>query len=197
MMLKKTAVSLALGLGLVASASAAVYDAFPNGTAIGTPFAADQEFNYIATVGAGSFSDVWKFSISEILYSVGAVDTLSLTLGRKTYDISSLEVKLYQGAYSASYDFVHTAALATLTTTKITDPVTLVAHLEAQGQGQYPAVGDYFYTVKGVADGNSGGKYQIGVFTTPVPEPETYAMLLAGLGLMGTIARRRSKAKAS
>jgi hypothetical protein len=25
-----------------------------------------------------------------------------------------------------------------------------------------------------------------------VPEPETYALLLAGLGLMGTIARRRS-----
>lgn len=28
----------------------------------------------------------------------------------------------------------------------------------------------------------------------PVPEPETYAMLLAGLGLMGAIARRRKKA---
>ncbi len=28
----------------------------------------------------------------------------------------------------------------------------------------------------------------------PVPEPETYAMLLAGLGLMGAIARRRSTA---
>jgi hypothetical protein len=27
--------------------------------------------------------------------------------------------------------------------------------------------------------------------TTPVPEPETYAMLLAGLGLIGAIARRR------
>jgi len=26
---------------------------------------------------------------------------------------------------------------------------------------------------------------------TPVPEPETYAMLLAGLGLMGFVARRR------
>jgi hypothetical protein len=26
-----------------------------------------------------------------------------------------------------------------------------------------------------------------------VPEPETYAMLLAGLGIVGTIARRRSK----
>ena len=29
--------------------------------------------------------------------------------------------------------------------------------------------------------------------TSPVPEPETYAMLLAGLGLMGAVARRRSK----
>lgn len=30
--------------------------------------------------------------------------------------------------------------------------------------------------------------------TAPVPEPETYAMLLAGLGLMATIARRRRQA---
>lgn len=32
--------------------------------------------------------------------------------------------------------------------------------------------------------------------TASVPEPETYAMLLAGLGLMGTIARRRKSAPA-
>ena len=31
---------------------------------------------------------------------------------------------------------------------------------------------------------------------TPVPEPETYAMLLAGLGLMGVIARRKGSRKA-
>lgn len=31
----------------------------------------------------------------------------------------------------------------------------------------------------------------LGSSVTAVPEPETYAMLLAGLGLMGTIARRR------
>ena len=32
---------------------------------------------------------------------------------------------------------------------------------------------------------------------TPVPEPETYAMLLAGLGLMGVISRRRAKRNAT
>jgi len=31
------------------------------------------------------------------------------------------------------------------------------------------------------------------LYITPVPEPETYAMLLAGLGLMGFVARRRRK----
>lgn len=33
--------------------------------------------------------------------------------------------------------------------------------------------------------------YGFGVIAAPVPEPETYAMLLAGLGLVGAIARRR------
>jgi uncharacterized protein YjiK len=32
------------------------------------------------------------------------------------------------------------------------------------------------------------------VLTAPVPEPETYAMLLAGLGLLGFVARRRKQA---
>jgi len=33
-------------------------------------------------------------------------------------------------------------------------------------------------------------------FTTSVPEPETYAMMLAGLGLMGFVARRRKQRNA-
>jgi len=32
---------------------------------------------------------------------------------------------------------------------------------------------------------------QYGAMATPVPEPENYALLLAGLGLMGFLARRR------
>jgi hypothetical protein len=30
-------------------------------------------------------------------------------------------------------------------------------------------------------------------FTVPIPEPETYAMLLAGLGLLGWVGRRRKQ----
>jgi len=42
---------------------------------------------------------------------------------------------------------------------------------------------------------NSYYKYDISVIgVVPVPEPETYAMLLAGLGLMGAVARRRKLA---
>lgn len=38
----------------------------------------------------------------------------------------------------------------------------------------------------------SGGSYAGSINVTPVPEPESYALFLAGLGLMGFIARRRS-----
>lgn len=41
-----------------------------------------------------------------------------------------------------------------------------------------------------------GGRhgYQHVAITSAVPEPETYAMMLAGLGLMGAIVRRRKNA---
>lgn len=45
-----------------------------------------------------------------------------------------------------------------------------------------------------ISDSLGGSLDNISV--TAVPEPETYAMLLAGLGLMGTIARRRKNIKA-
>lgn len=53
------------------------------------------------------------------------------------------------------------------------------------------AAGTYIAEVnRGNAPLAAGENYTLQI-QAPVPEPETYAMMLAGLGLMGTIARRR------
>lgn len=53
--------------------------------------------------------------------------------------------------------------------------------------------GNYYITVGGVANGTMGGIYNgaISVSAAPIPEPETYAMMLAGLAALGFLARRR------
>lgn len=45
--------------------------------------------------------------------------------------------------------------------------------------------------------GNFNLQAQDQLYITPVPEPETYMMLLAGLGLMGFVARRRQRGLAA
>lgn len=47
------------------------------------------------------------------------------------------------------------------------------------------------------ASGYSGAVIDNVMVTTAVPEPETYAMLLAGLGMIGFIARRKTAEKAA
>lgn len=70
------------------------------------------------------------------------------------------------------------------------------------GNVPFPAgsmeVVSYYWTLLGEpVIGSGGGPYPPGTAAlVPVPEPETYAMLLAGLGLMGSIARRRSNKQA-
>lgn len=53
------------------------------------------------------------------------------------------------------------------------------------------AAGAYFYKVTGNVDGPFGGSYLLSSHLTPVPEPKAYAMLLAGLGVVSLLARRR------
>ena len=56
--------------------------------------------------------------------------------------------------------------------------------------------GAVYLVVAGVTPiGSIGSLYSGSVTVSAVPEPETFAMLLAGLGLVGSIALRRNKSK--
>lgn len=57
------------------------------------------------------------------------------------------------------------------------------------------AGGPMYLNLSGIANGTLGGLYNgaINVAAVPVPEPETWGMMLAGLGLMLTVAGRRLK----
>ena len=55
------------------------------------------------------------------------------------------------------------------------------------------AAGTYNFTVTGTSLSN--GQYTGSITVTPVPEAETYALALAGLGVVGLVAARRRKAQ--
>jgi hypothetical protein len=56
-----------------------------------------------------------------------------------------------------------------------------------------PSLGGSMYmSISGIANGSLGGLYSGSISVSAIPEPESYAMLLAGLGIIGAIIRRRS-----
>lgn len=120
------------------------------------------------------------------------------------YDFSGLGtsiVDVYQtgaafGIFSTGTEFSDSADRVTLgvigfnfvsnTTTKIEPGTTSFTQIIRTNAREYSA--GNFGLLNGIGDNGVG-------FATAVPEPETYAMLLAGLGMIGTIIRRRKDKK--
>lgn len=60
----------------------------------------------------------------------------------------------------------------------------------------YSAVGIFSLVnsnVSSAAYSNGSGAWAVSSVTVPIPEPEIYAMMLAGLGMLGFVARRKKK----
>lgn len=135
--------------------------------------------------GAGdylsSFSDEYVFDLGTASQSVGTTVTISLNAGPLSFQLGNMEIKLTDSTGSTVY-----AADNTLGGSNALQVLQVSATLDA-GSG-------YRFWVTGDVTGNAGGAYGGVLAALPVPEADTYAMMLAGLGLMGFLTRRRSNA---
>lgn len=87
-------------------------------------------------------------------------------------------------------------ALTTAQTAKLAYGDCTTGSLMGMGMGAKTCMTGYINPSTGLQGGTMQGTFPITQTIAAVPEPETYAMFLAGLGLMGTIVRRRKAASA-
>lgn len=127
------------------------------------------QFTFANTAPAGSFTDWISFSA---VTTSDLVATISGT-SKKSFSLSVFDLYDSNKNFLASGDINNFANKASLGIV-LGDSLT----------------GNYFLKVVGKT---VGGTYNGNISLSPVPEPESYAMMLAGLGLMGFVARRRSK----
>ncbi len=139
--------------------------------AVGTVTAAPYINN--VTVPVGSFLDVYNFSLADTSQNLnGAAVSLTLdTMNFHVLNIENFSLSLYD---SASNSLLGSWA---------SNPVSFAATLPG---------GSYHLDAAGTANGLAGGNYTLSI-AAAVPEPESYALLLAGLGLVGFAARRRQR----
>lgn len=134
-----------------------------------------------------TFWDDYYFTIpAGFANSVTSTITADSALG-----LSNLQARLYMGNTHQTGAVVPGTLLSAWGTTVVYSPTVSATTVVLNPLSL--AAGTYTLQIRGTVFGTSGGSYA-GVLnlTNPVPEPETYTMLLAGLGLMGFMARRKN-----
>lgn len=125
-------------------------------------------------LGSAAFVDIYLFDVTGSGLGVGVV--FDFTLPKLDIEFSSLSF----------VDLTTSTVLAT--DTDGTDGWAVGTVL--------PGAHEYAFEVAGTPTGRLGGTYLGKLITfvpTPVPEPSTYALLLAGLGVVGYLGRRRKQ----
>ncbi len=141
-----------------------------------------------AATALGSFEDLYNFSVNPNSGAVISATTFTFGMGGTT--VTAME--LFVGTFLSAADLVGQTAI----------PTTMVYSQSAGSvfkalsqMADYATLSSPGYTLR-VAGGSSEMALPYTGFIAlapvmPVPEPETYAMVLAGLGMMGVIIRRR------
>lgn len=184
--IKFSAVLVLLAFASISAHAAAT----PTNTNLGNltvPGSYNYNNTFTAPTPAGNgFVDNWIFTIANASAdSVASTISLGSLLG-----LDSLSASFYswsgtntQGAAIETASVLSLVNGGTTATLLSLNPVTLNA-------------GTYALQISGNAVGTIGGSYSGILNLAPVPEPDTYGMLLAGLGLMGFMIRRGSAKQA-
>lgn len=142
--------------------------------------------SFASALNGTTFYDAYYFTIPN-----GSANSITSTISLGTdLGLNNLSARLYSGnsnpndSIPVPGQIVGWGTTATLipgfvtSETVVLNPVVLLA-------------GTYTLQIKGTVIGTGGGSYAGVLNLSPIPEVETYAMFLSGLGLMGMISRRR------
>lgn len=121
-----------------------------------------------------TFTDLINFTIPQLSDLGASAIPLNLTFPGVQYAVFNLMGYLYGG---------HGASGTALDSMQGNNTTYTFANLGA---------GDYSFKFTGDL-GTSGGGYMVGLSIAPVPEPSEWAMMLAGLGIVGAVAARRRR----
>jgi hypothetical protein len=182
----KRAVTVAILAGVSAGANAAPTNDILGMVSPGVPTSFTG-----SVVPAGDFNDVFSFSLPANQGSGYSVINFPLDVpGHGTFNtiLSTMSLISDPDGVRNSGD-EHLLASAVLGGSNTSDALTL--HWGPN------AGGNFDLNITGMTNGSLGGLYSGSIEVSAIPEPETYAMLLAGLGLMGAVVRRRSQRKNS
>ncbi|MBI3156779.1 MAG: PEP-CTERM sorting domain-containing protein [Burkholderiales bacterium] len=131
------------------------------------------------TVGGG-FTDTWTFSLSGLSYVAASLTNVESSLG-------SISTRGIAGLSASTGAFALTGSPITTTSGPITVTTQVLAGAAVL------AAGNYTLTVSGTGITGASASYGGNIVATPVPEPGTYAMLVAGLGIVGLLVMRRRR----
>ncbi len=164
MKLKKTLSTAITAVALATAAAGASADTLTPVNVSGTSFTD----LVIGTIHIGS--------LSNLTGSLFAADSVNFTFGPSTFTLTLDKVTFTNGSVGSLVD---------------TDPLPQSFNFTNVAAGDYIVKASGTLSPTGQLHNSAfiGANYAVAA----VPEPESYALLLAGLGVMGTIARRRSR----